>query len=108
MKNKDGKRYSNGYYFAIAVCKPLLLLWGQTTAFDSKVRKNLPRSYQVSGYRSRMTFDEWYNAMSRISEDLARDSTCVQLIQSEVEKRYRVASPVPYGRYLDIYYWIGK
>ena len=108
VKEFEGERNSGGHYYAIAVCKPLLLIWGQTPAFDSKVRKNLPLSYRIPKYRSRLIFDEWYNAMKKLSEDLSRDSDCVKLIQKESLKRYTVDDPVPYGRYLDIYYWIGK
>jgi hypothetical protein len=58
VKEFEGRKNQGAYYYAIAVCKPLLLIWGQTLAFDSKVRKNLPSNYGISKYRSRMTFEE--------------------------------------------------
>ena len=43
VKEYEGRVNSNGFYYAIAACKPLLPVWGQTPAFDTKVRENFPK-----------------------------------------------------------------
>ncbi|MHA1360614.1 MAG: hypothetical protein ACTSRC_21035, partial [Candidatus Helarchaeota archaeon] len=67
VKEYGGCRNSRGRYNVIAVCKPLMLLWGQTLAFDSNVR------YNISGMDIRMgqyqwTFEKWYDAMITFSD----------------------------------------
>jgi len=108
VKEYKGQMNEEGYYYAIAVCKPLLLIWGQTLAFDSKVRKNMPRKYGIPSYRFKLSYDEWRNAMCAISEDLNDNAACIEMIKEISSSRYKVTEPVPYGRYLDIYYWTGK
>jgi hypothetical protein len=41
VKEYEGQMNEEGNYYAIAVCISLLLIWGQTPAFDSNVRKNM-------------------------------------------------------------------
>jgi len=108
VKEFEGKKNERGYYYVIAVCKPLLLIWGQTPAFDSKVRKNLPGKYGISNYKFKITFHEWYELMTKISRELINNNDCVKLINDLNYERYGVSNPVPYGRYLDIYYWIDR
>ena len=108
VKDFEGHRKSNGFYYAIAVCKPLLLIWGQTPAFDSKVRGNIPTDYGIKKFDFRLSFEQWYNAMTKISDDLNRLPECVTVIKKMSNERYGVDRPIPYGRYLDIYYWTGK
>lgn len=108
VKEFEGRRNSNGSYYAIAACKPLLLIWGQTPAFDSRVRENLPAKYEIKKFDFRLSFEQWYRAMIMISDDLKRLPECVAVIEKMSCEIYRVGRPIPYGRFLDIYYWIGK
>ena len=105
VKERDGQRNERDNYYAISVCKPLLLLWGQTLAFDTFVRKYLPKSYGIFQYSSRWTVDEWIRIMKKVSNDLNNSPEVVEFIKKESAKRYGKEAIVPYGRFLDIYYW---
>lgn len=108
VKEFEGSTNTNGIYYAIAACKPLLLIWGQTPAFDSKVRDNFPREYGVKKYNYHMTFGKWHNAMTMISDDLNKRPECIEAMEEMSHERYGDDKLIPYGRYLDIYYWKGK
>lgn len=107
VKEKDGNRNDNGHYSTIAVCKPLMLLWGQTLAFDSKVRKHMPKISRVSRYSYRWYFRQWNAAMKYFSQFLQTNREFVVFITNEAKKRYSKDTNVPYGRFLDMYYWVG-
>ena len=104
-KERDGKRNDNGHYYIIAVTKPLMLIWGQTLAFDSHVRKHLPKDYRIPKYSSKWKLDEWTNTMKQLSRDLKTDQRIVEWMKKESKTRYEQDVIVPYGRFLDIYYW---
>lgn len=104
-KEKDGKRNNNGYYYIIAVTKPLLLIWGQTLAFDSEVRKHLPKNYRIRKYSCRWKLDEWINTMKQLSRDLNTNPRIVEWMRKESKARYGQDVIVPYGRFLDVFYW---
>jgi len=104
-KEKDGKRNKNGYYYIIAVTKPLLLIWGQTLAFDSFVRTHISASYNVPKYSCRWGLSEWIRVMEQFSKNLNSDHIIVETMKKESEKLYGAEAIVPYGRFLDIYYW---
>jgi len=108
VKEFEGRVNNFGSYYAIAACKPLLLIWGQTPAFDSKVRENLPADYGIKKLDFRLSFEQWYNAMNMISDDLTKLPECKTMIEKKSYERYGVSRPIPFGRYLDIYYWIGN
>jgi len=107
VKERNGERNDSGYYSIIAICKPLLLLWGQTLAFDSKVRKNIDRRFHIPKYIGKWVLNDWIEGMSRISKMLLESPECIKMIQEESYRRYGQKSPVPYGRFLDIYYFEG-
>jgi len=104
-KEKEGKRNKNGHYYIIAVTKPLMLIWGQTLALDSHVRKHLPKSYDIPKYSCKWNLDEWINMMKQLSRDLNNDKRIVETMRKESKVRYGEDVIVPYGRFLDIYYW---
>lgn len=108
VKEFEGRINTNGIYYAIAACKPLLLIWGQIPAFDTKVRENFPREYGVKKIDFRMPFKQWYNAMMMISNDLNRRPECIEAMMKMSHKRYGDDKLIPYGRFIDIYYWTGK
>lgn len=107
VKEADGKMNEQGIYSIIAVCKPLLLIWGQTLAFDSNVRKNLGGRFQIPKYQGKWVFSEWIDGMYQICEELNGSPECIKAIEKESHSRYGMNTPVPYGRFLDIYYFEG-
>jgi len=105
VKEKEGKRNRYGNYYMIAVSKPLLLIWGQTLAFDSFVRTHIPASYNIPKYSCRWRLSEWTRVMKQFSKNLNSDHKIVETMKKESENRYGREAIVPYGRFLDIYYW---
>lgn len=107
VKERNGNRNEYGDYSIISVCKPLLLMWGQTLAFDSKVRKHCSQSYSVPKYSNRWNLELWISVMKEFSGHLNENVDCIEAIKTESERRYRADFIVPYGRFLDIFYWMG-
>jgi hypothetical protein len=106
VKEFQGRRKESGFYYVISVSKPLMLIWGQTMAFDSKVRDNLPRRYDTKGSRN-WTLNNWIRRMEILSEDLKNNTKLIEFIDKESARRYGEETIVPYGRFLDIYYFMG-
>ena len=106
VKEYSGETNESGDYYAVAVTKPLLLLWGQTLAFDTRVRRNLPRIHRVSAPEIRMGFSKWYGVMSSLSIELNESPEFIQEVQKISKEIYGEAAVIPYGRFLDIYFWI--
>lgn len=107
VKEYDGKRDKNGYYYVISICKPLLLVWGQTLAFDSYVRAQLPRIDNGLRYSSRWSLEQWVKVMKELGEHLKKDLKSIEYIRRESEQWYGKNAVIPYGRFLDMYYWEG-
>ncbi|MCD6513289.1 MAG: hypothetical protein J7L07_00020 [Candidatus Odinarchaeota archaeon] len=105
VKELNGNRNKYGCYYVIAVCKPLMLLWGQTLAFDTNVRKNMPLKYGVAKSMNRWKFEDWRKVMVSFQKDLLRNPEFIEFLKEESLKRYGTDSVVPYGRFLDIYYY---
>ena len=106
VKEYEGETNESGDYYAVAVTKPLLLLWGQTLAFETRVRRNLPRIHRVSAPDFRMGFSKWYEVMSSLSIELNESPEFIQEAQKISKEIYGEAAVIPYGRFLDIYFWI--
>jgi len=109
VKEVGGKTRTNSDYYIIAVCKPLMFLWGQTPAFDSvnleKMRipslcplPNIPNN-------TRWKFSDWYNALLELQSRLINDNKIVTYCDNKSLKVFKSIHVVPYGRYLDIYYY---
>jgi len=107
-KEKGGELNDYGLYSIISVCKPLLLMWGQTLAFDSKVRKNLPKKYPIDKYSGNWNMIEWKSAMTLLSRELKEDKKAIEFMKKTTDEWYGKDTPVPYGRFLDIYYFEGS
>lgn len=103
VKEEGGKRNKHGRYYIVSLSKHLMFLWGQTLAFDSRVRTHIPLSYRVPR-NSRWSFEEWKSVMGHFEEDLKANPEIVDAFKKESLKRYGTDSMVPYGRFLDIYY----
>jgi hypothetical protein len=106
-KVKPPKDSSSGEYLVMAVTKPLMFLWGQTPAFDSQVRENMSCELKLSALdNDRWTFDDWHKAMESLQEILKKDTSFVKHLGEASEREYGMNSAVPYGRFIDIYfYW---
>jgi len=100
-KEENGKINESGEYSAIAVCKPLMLLWGQTLAFDSNVRENMKR--QKLHYL--WSFERWYSIMNESMSGLRKNQSLLGLFKQDSSTRYLPGAIIPYGRYLDIYFF---
>ena len=105
VKEFDGNKKPGGDYNVISICKPLMLLWGQTLAFDSRVRKNIPWRCSLSEYKTRWKFKNWKIIMERFQQGLKQNSEIVNLFKKVSSRKYGTDSIVPYGRFLDIYYF---
>ena len=90
----------------MSIGKPLMLLWGQTTALDSKVRKNLYNEYSLTFFNvNRWTFKQWLGSLYLNYKFLKENSYFIDVIDKKSLEKYGVTQPVPYGRFLDIYYF---
>jgi len=108
VKEKDGAPNKYGYYSIISVSKPLLLIWGQTLAFDSLVRKHIPASYNISRYSCNWNMNEWIRIMGQFSKNLNADENLLKFMRGETKRIYGKNTIVPFGRFLDIFYWVGS
>ena len=103
VKEIDGRKNEHGYYYIVSLTKHLMFLWGQTPAFDSKVRTRMPSSFNISRY-NQWPFEEWKRVLADIQKNLTQEPEVVATFKEESQKRYGTESIVPYGRFLDMYY----
>jgi len=104
-KEDMGKRSASGYYYIVSVTKPLMFLWGQTLAFDSLVRKCVPKLLGVPD-QIRWDFKDWQRVLGMFQQELRRSVGIVDLLNETSLRKYGTDSIVPYGQFLDLYYWI--
>jgi hypothetical protein len=106
VKETDGaeKRVSN--YYVIAVCKPLMFLWGQTIAFDNLVR-NILRNIGFKWFTdNKWTFDLWYRVMNYYRKQVIEQPEFIELSKICSKEMFGTEEFVPYGQFLDLYYWV--
>lgn len=106
VKERNGNRNANGRYYVIAITKPLMFLWGQTLAFDSNVRSHAPLSFKVRKYRTRWSFEDWRRIMMKFQDGLRQQPEDIAFIRQVSHEKYGEYSVVPYGQFLDLYYWV--
>ena len=99
VKEYLGQR--SDYYYILAIGKPLMILWGQTLGFDSNVRANAPMVPTSNSW----SFDTWHQVMTRLQKTLTQECEVVNEFNHEARTRYNSDSIVPYGRFLDIYWF---
>ena len=104
-KEPSGEMNEYGSYSVISICKPLLLIWGQTPAFDSRVRKNMSQNYRINKYSSNWNLGEWKNIMTQLSRQPNEDKSVIDFIKDKSVEWYGKNTAIPYGRFLDIYYF---
>ena len=105
VKEPEGMINDEGKYFVIAVCKPLMLLWGQTLAFDQRVRFSLPRQFDVSMDDRKWTFSKWHSVMTSFTKWVKNQPDLVTFLEEESARRYGEQVKIPYGRFLDIHFF---
>lgn len=97
-------RNPSGYYLVMGATKPLMFLWGQTLAFDSIVRRRMP--VLITGIRNcYWTFETWKNVMIKFQESLKQQPEFLVLLKEVTQKEYGTRELVPYGQFLDLYWW---
>lgn len=101
---KEPRAEKSESYFVIAVCKPLMLLWGQTLAFDSHVRNNLPTRFNAP-HSNRWSYEQWRTVMQGLESEMNESKADVEYIGRKALERYQTNSILPYGRLLDMYYF---
>lgn len=104
VKKADKRKSNSSYYYIIAICKPLMLLWGQTLAFDSKVRKKTPKFVPLD---NKWNFAMWEQVMTKFQKELRNNSSLIDCLTSVASSKYSKTTFVPYGRFLDIYFFNG-
>ena len=102
IKEENGDKRSDGEYTVVSISKPLMLLLGQTPAFDTKVRKNMPN---VSKYGYRWTFDKWIEKMHELRGYLEESPEFIEMCKEKTQNFYETCVSIPYGRFIDIYFW---
>ena len=103
VKEEDGKRDPYGYYYIVSLSKHLMLLWGQTLAFDSRVRARIPLSYSAPK-GNRWCLEDWKRVLASFQEELRNDREILDAFNMESLKRHGTDSIIPYGRFLDVYH----
>lgn len=103
VKEEDGRRDPYGYYYIVSLSKHLMFLWGQTLAFDSRVRARIPWSYHAPK-GNRWCLEDWKRVMSSFQEELRDSRETLDTFNRESLRRYGTDSIVPYGRFFDVYH----
>ena len=101
VKTISYKQSVNGEYPIIAVCKPLMFIWGQVPPFDSINRKKM----NLASYGNSWSFQQWMRTMIGLKSLLLANNAVINLCKQETLRVYGSNYIVPYGRLLDIYYY---
>jgi hypothetical protein len=105
VKEVNCKTNASSEYYVISICKPLMLLWGQTLAFDSKVRNNTPKFVPKN---NRWSFFIWKKVMVEIQKQMLNNPNIAKAFELKLKTlKYSESKIVPYGRFLDIYFFNG-
>lgn len=96
----------SGHYLVMGATKPLMFLWGQTLAFDSVVRARMP-GFEIVGLSDNYwSFTKWKAIMVRFEKSLKQQPEIVEVFKEVSRKEYGTDSIIPYGQFLDLYYWV--
>jgi hypothetical protein len=104
-----GSKNQEGVYYVIAICKPLLFLWGQTPPLDSVNRREIKASLRPKSrlkiQGTRWSFSDWHNLMLFLQGQLKNTPETISYCKKIFYKGLSRNSLVPWGRFLDIYYY---
>ena len=105
---KSLEKNENGWYLVMAATKPLVFLWGQTPAFDDVVRKAMPK-FGMSGLTAnRWDFKTWRDVLIEFKRELEEQEGLIEFFREISREEYGNDDVVPYGQFLDLYYWTNK
>lgn len=96
---------SSGYYLVMGATKPLMFLWGQTPAFDSVVRKRMPKFGMTGLTSDYWSFEAWKKVLVKLKENLEQQHGLIEFLRTTSQKEYNTTQIVPYGQFIDLYYW---
>jgi len=102
VKTGSGKRTEEGDYLVISVCKPLMFIWGQTLPFDSRNRKNIVYLFPLGAL---WDFTWWKEALEDLQKELLKHKGIIAYCRKKAIEIYKSDYVIPYGRFLDIYYF---
>jgi len=96
VKTKEEKSRS-GYYLIMGITKPLMLLWGQTPAFDSVVRAKMPKFGILRLTDYYWDFTAWKTVLTKFQEGLKQQPEVIQVFKEVSREEYGSNSIIPYG-----------
>lgn len=102
---KDVSHSLLGWTYVVGIGKPLMFLWGQSPRFDSKNRVEMGSELSMALLSNYCGFEEWYSLFCLIGSRLAVSPECIGIMKRVSAKRYGGFARVPYGRFVDMYYW---
>jgi len=109
VKEEFGCRRDRGDYFVIPICKPLMFLWGQTLPFDSRNRENIKGDsllrLEIRILGRRWYFCEWKRVLTDFNKKLSANAELLSYCTEKAKEIYKSEYAIPYGRFLDIYYF---
>ena len=110
VKTDSGIRRKEGDYHVISVCKPLMFIWGQTPAFDSRNRKEMMMDSSLLftaalPRRARWQIQEWRMALEDLRKAWSKDEELINCLRDEAIRIFGSDHVIPYGRFLDIFYF---
>lgn len=89
----------------MTITKPLMFLWGQTPAFDSRVREKMT-SLNLSGFKNtRWEFSLWINVLKKLQAYLNSNGELVGSFRIISAEKYGTEAMIPYGQFVDLCYW---
>jgi hypothetical protein len=100
---------TNTEHFVIAVSKPLMFMWGQTLAFDSINRINIRRDKSLLVAKdylgaNRWSYLNWKYMMLDFQGELLKHPEIIAYCEQHSLQVFS-SGFIPYGRYLDLYYY---
>lgn len=106
-KEEYGQKKKDGKYYIIAITKPLMFIWGQTLAFDINVRRSIPK-FNIPGIKNHVwSFKTWKNVMFSFQQKIKDQPEFINLCREISTKELGSNNIVPFGQFLDLYYWVG-
>lgn len=105
---KSLEKNPSGNYLVMGATKPLLFLWGQTPAFDSVVRKKIPK-FGLSGIgNNRWNFETWKRVLINFKNELEQQQGLIDFLKQTSRNEYGNDVIIPYGQFIDLYFWTEK
>jgi hypothetical protein len=108
VKEDDGAENNPPVYFAVAITKPLMFLWGQTPAFDEYVRNRMPVMNSSGLETNRWSFSMWYGAMRWFQDWLRNQPEFLSYAREISAEEFGSKNSVPFGQFIDLNYWVSE